>query len=542
MHDGGQDASSAPPGRRGRHAARATLASLAAILALAGLLCATSSLRAGTLYTKDNAPAAPKIEDLEKRKTVTQYGITWTFDRAVPVGRFVTGDWYVVGPVTVVAIDPKPLLGDDARTDEDRERADGKYARNGLVLNLPLNARAGFDSRDSHASRVPRANRYDPDQFRSPPVALKPGDCLLSSISVEKVGVMPVMLEGARRQSASPVRTVAALTCLAQPVPADAFRPSYGDRSQKIYLARNLRRDLLPRLARSKAGVGRRKDDVVHRVNLSRWDVTELANWQRVFQRPWIDTVLDQLLNPVENMPNYGANIGRAAGIATLLLCCDYAPQEKEPVLLAVVQVGVDLWGLVRAGHAGWPALGGHGIGRKWIIVFSGLMLGDADMQQPAKKYPGARFGEDMQTAYGPCWTGARVVYAGHTGKEGHPRHEGWGAYEHLPPEKWISQTGESYRRCCTAIAWVGQALAIRVLHAEKAWDHPAFLDYCDRWMYEDDAEHVKRIKEARGWDFSAEWALQRQTWDVWVNDMWATYRPTLQPPPDGWKQRKDDR
>ena len=63
------------------------------------------------------------------------------FDREAPVGRFVTGDRYVVKPVTVVAIDPKPLLGDAARTDEDRDRADGKYARNGSVLNLPYEGR-----------------------------------------------------------------------------------------------------------------------------------------------------------------------------------------------------------------------------------------------------------------------------------------------------------------------------------------------------------------------------------------------------------------
>ena len=34
-------------------------------------------------------------------RQVTQYGITWTFDRPVQAGQFVTGDWWVVGPVTV---------------------------------------------------------------------------------------------------------------------------------------------------------------------------------------------------------------------------------------------------------------------------------------------------------------------------------------------------------------------------------------------------------------------------------------------------------
>ena len=86
----------------------------------------------------------------------------------------------------------------------------------------------------------------------------------------------------------------------------------------------------------------------------------------------------------------------------------------------------------------------------------------------------------------------------------------------------------ESYRRCCTSLSWVGQALALRILHGEEAWHHPAFFDYVDRWMTEDDAEHVKIIKQARGWNFSASWARQRQAWDKFVEDMWHKYRKSL--------------
>jgi hypothetical protein len=42
------------------------------------------------------------------RSSVTQYGITWTFDKAYEAGQFVTGDWWVVGPVQVVGIAPAP--------------------------------------------------------------------------------------------------------------------------------------------------------------------------------------------------------------------------------------------------------------------------------------------------------------------------------------------------------------------------------------------------------------------------------------------------
>ena len=51
--------------------------------------------------------------------------------------------------------------------------------RNGSVLNLPpVNARSGFDSRVA-------GGRYDPSLVVQLPVAMKPGDALVSSISVE---------------------------------------------------------------------------------------------------------------------------------------------------------------------------------------------------------------------------------------------------------------------------------------------------------------------------------------------------------------------
>lgn len=40
--------------------------------------------------------------------SVTQHGITWTFSTARPVGQFVNGDYWVVGPVTINSVSPAP--------------------------------------------------------------------------------------------------------------------------------------------------------------------------------------------------------------------------------------------------------------------------------------------------------------------------------------------------------------------------------------------------------------------------------------------------
>jgi hypothetical protein len=249
-------------------------------------------------------------------------------------------------------------------------------------------------------------------------------------------------------------------------------------------------------------------------------------------------------------MPSYGLEYGRVAGISALLLCTDLKPGQKEALLENYVQVGIDLGGMIRAGHPGWTGWGGHGSGRKLPIVFAGLLLGDEQLANINRSFPKASFGEDEQTAYGDGWTGAKVVFAGHSGIDeatgvgrnkgrGHP----WGPYEHTRPETWGEgqNTSEAYRRCCTSVGWVAQALALRLLHAEPAWNHDAFLDYVDRWMYEDDSQFVKQIKADTGQDLDKDFARQGQAWNAFVNEMWAKHRAALPAATDGWKRQHDD-
>jgi hypothetical protein len=74
----------------------------------------------------------------------------------------------------------------------------------------------------------------------------------------------------------------------------------------------------------------------------------------------------------------------------------------------------------------------------------------------------------------------------------------------------------------------------MRLMKAESVWHYPAFFDYVDRWMTEDDAQAVADIKSQSGFDYSAGWQRQRQTKGYlqggfpqysFVDDMWAKYR-----------------
>ncbi len=449
---------------------------------------------------------AQSVPDLARARQVSQHGVTWKFDREVPVGQFVNGDFYVVGPVTVVEIDPAPVDG-----------------MNGSVLNLnPRRGKSGFDSRAS------RGNSYDAGMRSAPPIAMKPGDSLLSSVSAEKERQFPQMLwpfQPEKGMARCWVRSVSVLTCMDGAQPADAFRPAFCDLENRIFLARNLRRDLLPKLKPVEG-------------------TPSPAEFAKHFQRCWVDVMRQNKGAPAEYAAQYGRETSRAGGMATLILMCDFPDEEKEKLLVNIVQYGIDLYGTLEAGWAGWETLGGHGQGRKWPIVFAGIMFGSEAMARPDRTFPRIVFQEDDQTVYGKGWTGATALFAGHSGRSGwglcpDPDRRGFFA-EPVHPSEWPDdgkgskfsnpgKTAEAYRRCCTSHAWIATALSIRIMHAEATWNHDAFGDYCDRWMTEDDSEHVKILTEHAGLIIDAA-KRQGRTWDPWVDATYKQYRKALPP------------
>jgi hypothetical protein len=452
--------------------------------------------------------------------SISKDGVTWTFAAPVLAGQFVTGDYWILGPATVTAISPAPT--------------GATPFMNGSVLNLPTaNGKSGFDSRLNDGTDE---SWWFDASFRSyPPVSLKAGDALVSSVSLATPASLPEVMR-ASDKSCSPVKSVSVLTVLAAAPSADALRPSYCDRSQALVRASALRRDLLPS----------------HPAPNAKGTPT-LAQLEALFRRPWIDTNAFLFDAPAEYMPSYGQHVAFAVSYASLLLLLDFAPADKEPLTNYLVQYGIDLYGCVKAGY-GWPAFGGHRSGRKLPILVAGLLLQDDGMKNVSATYPN-QFGEDMQTVYvnqipggyAKAWQGATVIYGGHYGVDqtsGTPTDMSsnglYAPYEQLQPRDWQlltppgEQLGEAYRRCCTSVAWVGEALAARMLGAKDTWNHPAFFDYVDRWMTEDDTQAVADIKSQSGFDYSSDWERQGQT-AAWlqgefpqysfIDDMWKAYR-----------------
>jgi hypothetical protein len=88
-----------------------------------------------------------------------------------------------------------------------------------------------------------------------------------------------------------------------------------------------------------------------------------------------------------------------------------------------------------------------------------------------------------------------------------------------------VDTLGEDYRRCCTSSAWIGEALAARLIPGMHAsWGHAPFFAYADRWMTEDDTQARAAIQSQIGKNYNG--FPQRRAWDGFVTNMWRAYRP----------------
>ena len=221
------------------------------------------------------------------------------------------------------------------------------------MVNPPAETKVAYDSGVR--------NFFDPALVQRLPAALKPGDSLVSTISMPKgLKLRAPLWQDIERgvDDSSPIRTAAVLTCVARPQPADAFRPASATAGRRSISRGTSSASCSPRWPRSRA-------------------CPSLERFVRFTRRPWVGTCFFGFEEPVENMPQYGRDYGRVAGISALLLCTDLKPEQKEPLLVNYVQVGIDLGAMIRAGHPGFEGFGGHGSGRKLPIVFAGLLLDD---------------------------------------------------------------------------------------------------------------------------------------------------------------------
>ena len=255
-----------------------------------------------------------------------------------------------------------------------------------------------------------------------------------------------------------------------------------------------------------------------------------------MFARPWIDHVTawyGRYVHPRHNMPDYGRDMTDHVSTGALMLHLDMPPERKELLLTRFVQLGIDCFGVLQDGGS-WPPSAGHLNGRKWPILFAGLMLGDEAMQNVGRDHGPKTFSEDGHTfyvkaprpklGYGPEHVGMAEWGSSHAVKPSFDDVR-WQHTEPFPPgathDKDRTQDVK-YRLCCTANTWWGQLLAAYVMDAVDLWNHPALFDYQDRFLAKNRAAGIS--------DY-------RMSWRPFYFDMWLQYRRQYGDPvhaPDG--------
>ena len=482
-------------------------------------------------------PIAPSFANATTSKTVSQYGITWTFDKPYPVGQFVTGDWWVVGPVTVVSVSPAPGPGPATEPNTDAKSrygavslVDDKRYRNGSMIVLGPDKAGTFDKQGYDS----RATNYEPGASVPFPCQLPVNQSLISSISSETykngklatpyipAALFPDQLKGlAVPEEQLALDTIAVLTCLDKTPPADAFRPPYSGANKTIYETKDIQWNLLPNLKPVEG-------------------TPDWAKMARVYQRPWIDHIGEWLIQytaPGQNQPAYGGVVTYMNSYASLMLMLDGPREEKQKLMIGFLQYGIDLHGLAGCGRQ-WFSDGGHWMGRKWPILFASYLLNKpelrafpkVDPQKPilyeksslepvAGMTPTTLFSEDVDTYYGKGAEGQNVLWQ--VGYHSHPRLP----YMEKPYAEWDDDDKFANNYFWVGGNWPGFALSALYLKAKATWNHDAFFDYCDWFM----KPGQKKIYSNDG-----HIGLARYHTDKFVQTMWDTYRAGAPQQPSG--------
>lgn len=127
----------------------------------------------------------------------------------------------------------------------------------------------------------------------------------------------------------------------------------------------------------------------------------DLATVSGYFQRPWLEfsgTSLYQYTDPSNNGESYGREAQWKIGAAGLSLHLNYSNATKEELYVRLVQYGIDIYGAAAWSNGGWPGKGGILNGKKFQLVLAALALNDAGMLAYADAQQQFIFSEDMQT------------------------------------------------------------------------------------------------------------------------------------------------
>lgn len=404
--------------------------------------------------------------------SVTYYGITWTFSADRPTGTFANGEPWVVGPVTITAINPNPS-----------QSVQG--VQNGSMVNPIPNKNFGFDSNPVVSSSV--VYEAAKNAALSLPRTLNGGDVIVSAKS--QLGNWPTWL-----------KTVCALTVLSSPPPSGSFRPGiFGTDRTVRWNTSQINWNVLKNYAAVPATPSR--ESILAKVPPLPW-----FEWATV----WSGNALQPEDNTADGNKQYGRETAAKFGEVGLWLNTNQSLDDKRDIAIRIIQNGIDIHSYVQNG-GGFYHDGGHKLGRKLPLVIAAMMLNDSTLKAMAGN-PDI-FQEDTTTWFVTQSDVGRVVnnsYPGYPTPQTYRQEDvgmaEWGIRHRWEPfqdnRNW--QTG--YREV-VGPGIMGSWMTAYLMGAQSVWNHPAAFGYMQRY---------KSISGTGGVTTTQQ-ALNQQMWTAYI-------------------------
>lgn len=404
-------------------------------------------------------PVPTKVPELptevaNKCSSISQYGITWVFDKTYDCGTFANGDYWVVGPVKIMKMTPD---------------YDGKH--HGFEIN-PNASTAHSQSYDI------RGKGFSATHVPALPYTAPVNTSIVKAISFTDeesfqkcypTSFQPKCLE-----------TIAILTVLPNIPPGAGkriLRPPYPGPEKPLFSL-----------------------DALDMKVFSRFDLPvgttlpTLASVTAKLRRPQIDHkpngVLNEHTQPSLNLPTYSpsqfVDYGNAFG---RLFFKDITDADKQDLLAVVLQAGSDRFYAAKHGAQTWP--GGSGItpAKKFMIGVFVALLGNAEMQKAftemtffdenkvvslGKNNIGLYGSEKTEHDYWLDILGRSASNTSHGDPYGYT--DGGGK---------INDDADNYQSCCRAHPWLGGLVAMKLIPGlETIWSKKeAFESYLRRYF-----------------------------------------------------------
>lgn len=414
----------------------------------------------------------------EGATSLSRHGITWTFDQDYTTGQYANGDYWVVGPVRIIAISPASTL------------VSGRTQHGSMINPLP-------NTRDrAYRSAYDSALRYG--GFDATRNVARPNGANLSasnSLLVPAGSSLMSSRTAAAAESRPQLEDLAILTVVASAPPSGSFRPPY---------------------------VG---TDKTHRWNTSQINfgalrslapvqgTPSLSSVESNFERVWNEQDTEytgEYLRASNNGPSYGRNLCYEISPALLSLQLNYTNEQKRTLLIRILQYGIDIYGVARNGGI-WYNNGGHAQGRKMVMLLTAAVLGDSQMMAYGDARQHFIFQEDHQTFY---VTQAEVNLTNSSQWSPDSRTPNpqpyrasdiglaeWGITHFTDPANDVN-TWESVYRDNNISSVIAGALVARLMGLNDEWNWPAFFDYQDRAFAIEESLGIGQTDEIQTFDY----------------------------------------